>query len=823
MVLKRFNNVSKKKFSEIFEKIEFDKYYYLIDSISNLLEDNLEVCDLFNLNRNLFYSGEYKNFLKHLEKKKFTKVKIFIKLKQLTLELIEEENNIFIQYNRNLLESRRRIQKFFLENSDQASSLLLTNSSITHSFYNYLYTSAEEHKRKHRKNDHPFYNYITRSIMKTSPFAFSTSISNTEYPTPTTYNVELNLTFIYKIIFHYIENSKEFLSKAKFALPPSTIISEDDKLFFEAIVNSNKSTSKKILYGEEGIVKFQINSKMVNFFEKYDLDEYFNFSDFREQLFPNYNYEKVMMLVSRLVKKNILIPVIGFEEGNSESLILDALDKLSGIETILYQKLNFYLNSLLKLKKSLSVDFSLENLEKNITNYSPVIEEINSTIGTNFLITEAFYVVSYKNNVERPIASEKIVSESDVKNLKIIQRFGQIFNASQRLRFEVVDRLKLIFKENEKIFFDDRFQSVIFEVSELMKGYWGDFAHTNPNFISPLVKNLDELKIQFIEQLNDLVLSHSQEGFIDLKGLILEFVNNIPEAIRSNDIDSTFFLQKVNHNKLIINNCYEGQEKYSARFMNIFESYISTSQSYHQFVDELYKKNNYYEISDTFGFNGNMKNNTLQKRCFTNYIGNSRFISRKDDINIDKCYMKVASNGLDLYDENNNKFRILHRGSLTPALMPGYISNLLQIFSNGAMYFRFSELIQSNYIPELRFDNLVISRKVYKLSIFSEISEILSLSCDEQKYIFINKLFKKYCIETNFFLRFNRNYEHVNKYNKLKPMYYDLKNPLSCKFFLKNIVPYIKNNMANEIFIEEYLGDDSEYTTEYQIEVYQYE
>ena len=169
--------------------------------------------------------------------------------------------------------------------------------------------------------------------------------------------------------------------------------------------------------------------------------------------------------------------------------------------------------------------------------------------------------------------------------------------------------------------------------------------------------------------------------------------------------------------------------------------------------------------------------------------------------------MKIESNELNLYDENDNKFRILHRGSLTPALMPGYISNLLQIFSNGAMYFRFSELIHCNYIPELRF----------------EISDILSLTSDDQKYLFINKLFRKYFIKSDFFLRFNRNYEHLSKYNKLKPMYYDIKNPMSCKFFVKAVMPYIKDDLTDEIFIEEYLGDCSECTTEYQIEVYQYE
>ena len=823
MVLKRFNSVSKNKFSEIFKKIELDKYYYLIDSISNILENNLEVYSSLNLNSNLFFSGEYKKFLKSLNKDRFAKVEIFAELKQLTYDLIEEENTILINYNSNLLESRRGIQKFFNENPDQASSFLLTNSSIHHSFHNYLYTDVEKHKRKHRKNDNPFYNYITRSIMKTSPFAFSTSISNTEYPAPMEYNVELNLTLIYKIIFHYIENSKQFLSEAKFALPPSTISFEDGSLFFEAIVNSNKSTSKKILFGEEGIVKFQIDHKMANFFKKFDLDEHFDFYDFRHQLFPNDDYEKVIRLVSQMVKKNIFIPVIGFEEGSSESLILDALDKLKGIESILYQKLNLYLSSLMKLKKSLTLDFSPQNLEQNIRNYAPIIEEINNTIGTNFLITEAFYVVSYKSNAEKPISLEGIVSENDLHNLKIIQRFGQIFNASQRLRFEVVDRLKLTFDEREKIFFDARFQKVIFEVSEIMSGYWGDFAHTNPNFISPLVANLDKLKFQFIEKLNDLVIRQSQEEFIDLKDLILDFVNKIPKSISSNDIDSTFFLQKGNENNLIINNCYEGQEKYSARFMNIFGTYVSTSQKYHYFVNELYKKNNFYEITDTFGFNGNMKNNSFKKRCFTNYIGNSRFLSKKGDINIDKCYMKIESNELNLYDENDNKFRILHRGSLTPALMPGYISNLLQIFSNGAMYFRFSELIHCNYIPELRFDNLILSRRINKLSIFSEISDILSLTSDDQKYLFINKLFRKYFIKSDFFLRFNRNYEHLSKYNKLKPMYYDIKNPMSCKFFVKAVMPYIKDDLTDEIFIEEYLGDCSECTTEYQIEVYQYE
>ncbi|MHA2700660.1 hypothetical protein ACXZ8K_08150 [Streptococcus agalactiae] len=823
MVLKRFNNVSKKEFSKIFEKIGLDKYFYLIDSISSLLENNSEVCASFNLNRNLFYSGEYNKFLKVLKRKKIANVEIFKKLSHLTMELIEEENNVLVNYNNNLLESRRKIQKFFIENPDQASSFLLTNPSINHSFHNYLNTDVEKHKRRHRKNDHPFYNYITRSIMKTSPFAFSTSISNTEYPAPMEHNVELNLTLIYKIIFHYLENSNEFLSNVKFALPPSTINSEYGNLFFEAIVNSNKSTSKKILFGEEGIIKFQINHQMANFLKNYDLDEYFDFYEFREQLFPDESYEKVITLISQLVQKNIFIPVVGFKEGNSESLILDALDRLKGIEPILYQEMKLYLSSLLKLKNSLSLDFSPKNLEQNIEKYTPIIEEINATIGTKFLVTEAFYVVTFKNNVNTPIKFETIVSENDLIDLKIIQRFGQIFNASQRLKFEVVDRLKLVFDEDEKIFFDDQFQNVIFEVSELMKGYWGDFLHTNSNFISPLVESLDKIKIQFIEQLNDLVISQSQNEFINLKELILEYVNKIPKSICSNNIDSTFFLQKGNGNKLIINNCYEGQEKYSARFMNIFQTYISTSRTYHRFVNELYEKNNYYEITDTFGFNGNMKINTLKKRCYTNYIGNSRFISTKDDINIDKCYMKIASNDLDLYDENDNKFRILHRGSLTPALMPGYISNLLQIFSNGAMYFRFSEMIHSDSIPELRFDNLVLSRKVNKLSVFSEISDILSLTNEEQKFLFINKLFKEYCINTIFFLRFNRNYEHENKYNKLKPMCYDIKNPLSCKFFIKTIMPYIKAEMTDEIFIEEYLDDCFEYTTEYQIEVYQYE
>lgn len=728
----------------------------------------------------------------------------------------------------------RRDMQATVKNSHEISNYLLSiNSSIFHKLKDYIDTPIEEHKSKIKKIEGTLYNVITRAALKTSPFLDVTQVGRAVISEESSNRtnellhhsnrcISLNYTFLYRVAFAYLEKSDLFYQHAKFRLPPFSIIRKEDGSYISYVGTLDDQKSSKIYKSQEVTAELKIPEKLVSLFEDKDITKDIEMKDFEKLFGKSVNSEVLLKLIKRYVEIGLLISTISFDETNDKVLMEDILAKS---HDYLSKEESQELFNLFQQLNKLSQNFIFSNAFEKRYFYHKELEEIVKQLNNKFSLTFLSTYVFYEDGIlSQDYSINKKLITKYLPDMEILQKFTILFDVNIRLQMEIAERFKLVYhKAIGNI--DDNFFNVLFETSKEMQGYWGDATYVKDDVLSKKIKVLDGLKLQFIDEFNQIV-GKNEETEVNISSLIKKYVRMIPEEIMNMcDLSSSFFVQ-YNDENMIINDLYDGHEKYKARFMDYFEEYMRVDVKYLDFIKTYYNDQNYFEYLETFGFNGNAKASKLEKTCYTVGVGNRRF---------DKAYTINSFEVEDFFVEINDKFKLVdskgkiikicHRGSLVPIAMPGYISLLLQLFTSGRMMFSYSQLNKLSYTPRLMFNDIVISREKQRL--INLASDIIKGNKETEYEYFrrVNMLFHEKGLAKTFFITADKNFNSTSNsfLMAFKPLYIDIANPIALKVFEKSILSKNDMELFKYLYIEEFLSNDSENVTEYDIEIYKKE
>ncbi|WP_026908235.1 hypothetical protein [Paucisalibacillus globulus] len=839
-ILKRENILEKSAI-----KHEFDTEIFLeIDHLEGLLNDSRdEIID--NLNELLMKSNNslLLNAIRYLRKNKFLRfVNSSNEIKELVPENLKEEiekfNSLYNQfvflsesaesmYSNSLKEVRQRFIDILKENSSIANGLHMVNPQIYSKLTSYLHTPLEEHKSKHRKVEGTLYNFISRSALKTSPFSDITNVGRVQLLDQNIVaenyhkSVSLNYTFVYKMTFYYLYKSNLFIENINYTIPPFSISTENGQHYIEFLSKKDNTERAKVYLSEERLGKLKIPKSLVDLFNEKDMDNYLTFDELHSILGKEIAKEKIHFVIRNYLKIGLLIPVIGFNEKNYQALVADVKNKLVHLlEEKSYIELITYLDEIYDTTKQISSAKEIHEKHSCFNKLNSILKEIKERTGINFSSNQVFYEDGYYSDVEY---MESKVLDQFISPLLQIQKFTLIFDTSIRLRYEFAARLKDLGTQ-DYLEMDSDFFSILFDLSKDMMSYWENPAYiASEQFHSKDLRELDKLKFDFMEDINTLC-KHDASSTIDIKDLIDTYIQKIPEKILMEKGISTGVFAQINQDNLIINSLYEGQERYSARFMNYFKDYLNEDADYRNYIKDFYDDNNYYELTDTYGFNGNVKEQRLSRECYTLGVGTRRFtMENNDSLHMVEDFKVDIRDGLFRFiDVNGEEAKICFRGSLSPTYMPGYIAILLQMFTSGAMYYKLGEMVKKEHIPRITYGNIILTRKRVCLTFIQDELIRKEIEGDYEYYKRLNLVFSKFELDKEFFIVIDRSTQlNDEELLKFKPLYINIENPLSVKVFEKEIVDKFDKSVLKLLFMEEYLSNSGPYAKELNYEIYQ--
>lgn len=837
-ILKRININKKKNFFGIFERIDTNNYFLINNVIKekkykvlNYLEDRIDrehnniLLDVVRAMKKENLKQIIKNYNKYREdNESLDMVEDFIKLleqKEKEISEIKEEYFVKIDNTRNNIQSFLNVFEYLKVN------LLFVNPLIFDNLNSYLITPAKKFNKKHRKTEITIYNYLARSLFKTSPFGLLTSVTRLGAQSEDIkLSTTINHTFILKYLNKVLHQSSIFIKKAYYTHPPASYYQKDNEYYIDFISLEGTTEQKKMMISKEISKKMKLPKRIYYFLKDRELDEFFQYEDISMILGNEISEPKKVQLFKKFINIGLFIPAIYFNENSNEKFLNDVFNKSSNL--LDYQDSNYF-NRTLRQICNLIISFEkVNNLfeGRNILEHlNRILKEINQKYALNFTVKDVFYLDSYFFDDNHLETNKELITTDLMTRLEKLQLFNLIFDASLRLRLELNSTMN---KKTHKslIQFDDFFFEVLFQVSKKIVPYWEDFKYVSHNPQSLEVAVLDDLKLKFIKELSQYVTKYEMSPSLNIEPLLDKFIKDIPDSIKKINKCSTFFVQK-NKGDIILNACYEGNEKYSTRFMNYYKAFLENNKEYLSFKDNHFNKKNYYELNETLGFNGNVKDILLENQCYTVGVGAQRFnfknIKNQKLLKVEKLFFNNSSdyNNL-LVDEEGSNVQICLRGSLTPALMPGYISTLLQTFSIGGMYYRFPEIIKNKVIPRLSIGNVILSRKRIRLSfLVDKLRDVVTSNNKVDQFILLNEIFNNENIPSEIFILIDKNTHYIeDSYSKLKPMYFNINSPFSAEQLIKKITQFINNGQEDGIFIEEYLSNDSNRAEEVQFELY---
>lgn len=738
------------------------------------------------------------------------------------LDLLESAETL---YEKNVKEMRQRFINILEENSFITSGLHMINPQIHSKLNSYLNTPLELHKSKHRKLEGTLYNFISRSALKTSPFSNITNVGRVElsnkYVESKSYSkaIALNFTFVYRLTFFYLYHSDLFLEKTNYTIPPFSISTVDGQHYIE-FLSKKESTRTKVYLSEERLGKLKIPLSLVELFNAKNMENYINFKELHSTLGNEVPKEKIYIIIRHYLNVGLLIPAIGFNEKNYDVFIEDIKRKLAPlVEEKNYLELITYIDDVYKL--SIQAARTEDIIEKHnfFKQLNSILREIEEKTNIKFAPNQVFYEDGYYTDVEY-IDKENL--DKFLDPLKNIQTFSLIFDTSVRMCFEFAARLSKL-GNHDYLEMDSDFFSILFGLSKDMTKYWENPAYiASDQFHSEDLKKLDILKQEFISDLNHLCRNCISDT-VDIKELVDAYIARIPSKVgKTNGISTGVFAQIYGEN-LIINSLYEGQERYSARFMNYFKDYLNDSNDYQSFIKDFYDDNNYYELTDTYGFNGNVKEHRLSRECYNLGVGTRRFsMENSESLHRVEDFLVKVNDQFKFIDRNGKEARICFRGSLTPTYMPGYIAMLLQMFTPGAMYYKLGEMVKEESIPRITYENIILTRKRIRLTYIERHLMRKEKESDFEYYKRLNLVFSDLDLNKEFFVVIDRSTQlNDEDLYKFKPLYINIENPLSVKVFEKEVADRFDKSIYKLLFMEEYLSNSGSHVKELNYEIYQ--
>lgn len=733
---------------------------------------------------------------------------------------------IKVNYNLQINRERKALQSAFRNFSDLSNPMLLWNMDMYHKLNKYMEKPYDQHGNDLRKIDFTLMKALSRTCMKTSPFSTLTKVgqairgNESDYcPGEDMIKTRINYTFLYKIIFNILEKEERLYRVANYTLSPHAFVEKNGQKLISYVAHVDKEDAQKVYKTSEVLYEFKIIPALKNFFAGKTLSDPITFEEIHDVL-SSVSEENTEDITLKILKKYVQVGLlnyrIGFKE-ESEDLIGEVLNKVKP-----YMEQDTYVNVSDAFNNLRGAMETLENVSGFKDKYDAMktVEHMGTKLcdmaGVEFNRKNLFYEDGICTEVNTISNS---VIENNIDNMRLLQEFTLLFDINFRLKYELGERLHEKYGYEMKNMESDFFQ-IVFAVSKDMGVYWRSPLETFKGARSKVVRMMDDLKIQFYKELNSLYQANHLSESIDLTDLIKKYVGMIPEEIKTNADMSTSYFFQLNDDKFIVNGVYEGQEKFKARFLDYFEDRTSTEE-YSNYTSHYYDAQNYHEFLDSFGFNGNIKRLTLGKECITLGTGMRRFTTegQKDKLIFEECQIKVSESyhGIEFFNKEKEKIKVVMRGSLVPTAMPGYFSFISQLFVTGRLLFKMGDLVDAATIPRFTLGNMVLSRKRIRLSEHFTSLKKLDKEDDLSYFMRLNKYFKEHDLPDCFFITFKRNKDTMGEViQNFKPLYVDIKNILLVKILNKEV---INRNYSTNFFIEEVLGNTGEFVEEFEIEI----
>ncbi|NGZ75306.1 hypothetical protein [Saccharibacillus alkalitolerans] len=735
-------------------------------------------------------------------------------------------------YDEVCIRARRSMHAAAGGSAELQNNLLMIQPNIHPKLRRYLDTPPEQHKNAERKLDYTLYKVLARAAFKTSPFAEITRVGRAELvrgggaePTSgaelrTERRCKINYTFLNRLIFEYLLGEDSFYGRVRYKIPPLSIERADGQVAISFVATRDDRKSEKIFETSEILKKLRMTEELARFFKSNSVNHTVGLSDF-EDLFRGRGVARAELcrLLREYVQIGLLIPAVGFSQQTEAGFIEEMLE--AGrlyLPEDKFDALKRTLDQLVAIKLELERCGDTAERSRLYAEVGGLLGEHPETRRIRMDPSRIFYedgIIS----TPLPFAQEWI--EDDLRTFEALQKVSLLFDVNIRMQLELGARL-----DREGVGeLDSRFFTVLFEVSKHILPYWSGPLYSYEGSGSEWVKTLDRLKLRFIEELNTLCAGRAEA---DILPLVEAYGRRIPEEIyRMADLSSSFFIQ-VNGQRKIVNAIYDGQEKYKSRFMDYFPDYLHESEAYKRFEEDYYYAQGYREYTENFGFNGNIKESTLTKCVKTVGTGRKRFSKIAED------YLKVealsigcdpATKAVRFFEkETGMPLKILFRGSLIPTAMPGYISTLLQLFASGRMTFKFSDLIRESTVPRMTAGRVVVCRRRFALAASASLLGKREEESAADHYKRLNLHFAEREESTRFFITAKRDLsDKTFRLIDFKPFYVDAANPVSLKVLEKEIIQKYAESGYENLYIEEFLGDDAPYATEYDIEFYKKE
>ncbi|MEB2300174.1 hypothetical protein LAV72_11140 [Lysinibacillus xylanilyticus] len=825
----------KKEICLLFEKMKTNDLLFLEnkESAIELLEKKIAKSfdnNLLNLKR-IIFNENYKKYINFIEKndrledevkQALRKLQKYWEMKNLLNQeyhALYEDLNVESRETLHLAANSKFIQDY----------LLMIQPNIYPKLKSYKETDVQDHKSRARKLDDTLFKVLARASIKTSPFANMTRVGLVEQTRSIKSNlgkldlnanfaneIKINYTFLNRLIFEFLLQEDDFYLLTNYRTPPLSIENQKNAAIVNFVSTQDERKSAKIFETSEVLKKLKIPTELAAFLKKNSVKRDFDLSDISKALDNKLSNKELIALARKYVEIGLLVPTIGFSQCDDNEFFSEIINiGKKFLKEKNLNRLHNIIDQLIITKEKLHTVNSIEERNSIYRELETYLNTNDETKNIGMCVNHIFY--------EDGIITDKIpvinlYSQSDLDILSNLQKITLLFDVSVRMRLELGERVS----QRGVNSLNSDFFTLLFETSKDILSYWSDPLYIGDNIKSIWIKKLDSLKIGFINELQELV--STSDVSVDITNLVNNYVEKIPQQLISRtDLSSSFFIQK-NGDQLIINNIYDGQEKYKARFMDYFKEYLENDANYKLFEQEYYLNQGYYEYTENFGFNGNIKSIYLPRRVTTVGTGRKRFSQiAKNFTEIEEFGVTIdpVCHFITFFDRATNAdIKVLFRGSLIPTAMPGYISTLLQLFSSGRMTFKFSDLACNDSGPRLTMGNVIISRKKESLSKYRDL--FLADDVDGPEYHRkINEYFWKNNLATKFFVVAKRDFSDKQfKFVDFKPFYVDVANPISLRIFVKEIVKKYQDENYENLFIEENLGDDQNFATEFDLELY---
>ena len=394
--------------------------------------------------------------------------------------------------------------------------------------------------------------------------------------------------------------------------------------------------------------------------------------------------------------------------------------------------------------------------------------------------------------------------------LKILSDFILLFDVNIRVQYEIGQLFRQEYDGDiVKLTNSNLLNNVFFSKIHHFYPYYQDQNYRYDGAVAEEIQLLDDLRDAFLSEFKSLMAGvDPTTDHLDLSKLILKYTEQIPQHIKNDiDISYTLFMQYAGEDNIVLNDVYDGHEKFISRFKDFFESAYE-NEEYAEYTNKTFKENNYYEIDELFGFNGGIHERKDLETAKLE-VGYEQF-NNEDGHKVNDIQVKYnnQTKKIEFLDNHNEVCKIVYKSSLVPIFLPGVLSVMLHLFQSGRLNFNIPTLVQGNdYVPRLTMGNVILSRKKWGLD-FVEIKAIIeAIENQEDLYIALNEYFSEKGLPKSFFLKYHR---AEGSFMIEKPLFFDLEVPLLVRLFV--------NEIKEGAYLEEVLPDVQIPLNEYLVE-----